>query len=642
MPAPKQNTVPAPELRRLPKPPTQKFTIIAQDPGLRDRRGKIVRAEVAVPAELLQPGPWGYRVQVIDYDAASDQLWTAHNYERDKKNENLLRDPFQKFSDQRLLSDPKFHQQNVYVIIMRILARFEHALGRRVSWSFGGHQLKVAPHATCDANAFYSKEDEALFFGYFVDPRFRGSKPVAGKGLIFTCLSHDIVAHETTHALVDGLRQRYTEPSSPDQAAFHEGISDVVALLSVFALPEVMRGVLGKFRDQGTVSARDMQPEKLRESVLFALAEEMGSALSQARGGALRHSVDLVRNPKLIRSEEFQEPHRRGEILVAAMLNALIEIWANRLEALRQKGTTQMNLGRVVEEGQRAADILLTMTIRALDYCPPVHLEFGDYLSALLTSDREIRPDDPTFQFRVHLLKSFRAYGIKPASRYRDSEPGLWGSPEQEIQKPGGLSYDRAHYEPMQRDPDEVFRFIWENRDPLGLTANAYSQVQSVRPCVRVGNDGFMLRETVAEYVQILRLMPNELEAAGYERPPAALLPDDREVFLYGGGTLIFNEWGRLKYHIHNHLSNHAKQSERLRHLAKTGYYLLRRPVNETIRAGGPSVFARMHLNRGLNRPRAVTEGWVGAPPAPQNSSAPAHAHGATSENLEENNHADA
>src|SRR5262249_34423159 len=91
-------------------------------------------------------------------------------------------------------------------------------------------QLKVAPHAFAEANAFYSKRDEALLFGYFAGP----------KGTIFTCLSHDIIAHETTHALLDGLRPRYLEPSSPHQAAFHEGFADVVALLSVFSIREVV------------------------------------------------------------------------------------------------------------------------------------------------------------------------------------------------------------------------------------------------------------------------------------------------------------------------------------------------------------------------------------------------------------------
>src|SRR5215471_6088434 len=62
---------------------------------------------------------------------------------------------------------------------------------------------------------------EPFFFGYFM-----GSD---GK-LVFTCLSHDVVAHETTHALLDGLRKRYMERSTPDQAAFHEGFADVVAV----------------------------------------------------------------------------------------------------------------------------------------------------------------------------------------------------------------------------------------------------------------------------------------------------------------------------------------------------------------------------------------------------------------------------
>ena len=38
-------------------------------------------------------------------------------------------------------------------------AQFERALGRRLSWSFGGHQIKVAPHAFAEANAFYSPEN---------------------------------------------------------------------------------------------------------------------------------------------------------------------------------------------------------------------------------------------------------------------------------------------------------------------------------------------------------------------------------------------------------------------------------------------------------------------------------------------------
>src|SRR6185369_4652655 len=112
-----------------------------------------------------------------------------------------------------LLDDQRFHAQNAYALVMQTLARFEFALGRRVGWGFQTHQLKVAPHGMMDANAFYSREVEGLVFGYF---------PGRTKRTVYTCLSHDVVVHETTHALIDGLRRRYLDPSGPDQAAFHE------------------------------------------------------------------------------------------------------------------------------------------------------------------------------------------------------------------------------------------------------------------------------------------------------------------------------------------------------------------------------------------------------------------------------------
>src|ERR1035441_10428494 len=104
-----------------------------------------------------------------------------------------------------------------------------------IGWGFGSHHLIVLPHAFRGANAYYSPRDHALLFGYFTG--------ATGK-TVYTCLSHDVIVHETTHALLHGLRERFSDPSSPDQAAFHEGFADVVALLSVFSLPEVAAVIL--------------------------------------------------------------------------------------------------------------------------------------------------------------------------------------------------------------------------------------------------------------------------------------------------------------------------------------------------------------------------------------------------------------
>ena len=560
---------------------TRKLTIIAQDPSIKVD-GRILRTEVEIPAEELQPGPWGYRVHVVDYDSSTETLYKPLEY---PPLDGANGDPFKRASDAKLLSDPNFHAQNTYAIIMRILARFEFALGRRVSWNLYGHQIKVAPHAFAEANAFYSEDDEALMFGYFP----------GSDGMVYSCLSHDIVAHEATHALLDGLRDRYTDPSSPEQAGFHEGFADIVALLSVFSLTSVVETLIdigARRRDPTRIAKESLTLEALRKSMLLGLAKEMGQELSAVRGSVLRRSVDLEPSRDYIKQKEFEEPHRRGEILVAAVLNAFLGVWVKRLEALDRPGG--LDRGRVVEEGAAIADYLLTMVIRALDYAPPVNLEFCDFLSAVLTSDREINPNDSKYKFRETLLKSFLSYGIKPKSAGTASDPGIWLAPE------GNISNERIRFDSLQRDRDEVFRFIWDNREALGLYERAFSRVLSVRPCLRIGPDGFALRETVAEYMQILDLQASELSRPLKVKKPKDM-PNDQEVRLSGGGALIFNEYGKLKYHIHNRLTDSERQSQRIEYLWSYGYY--RNPA-------AFRNFASLHRQRATSLSSFSREDW--------------------------------
>jgi hypothetical protein len=571
------------------RPRTRRLTIIAQDPSVRVD-GRILTTEVEVPAEEIAPGPRGYRVKVIDYDTSSGVLYQPAAYP--PLQNGAYMDPFKEDAalpnNSGLLDDPRFHQQNVYAIVMKTLARFEFALGRRVSWGFRGHQIHVAPHAFADANAFYSKRDQALVFGYF-----RG----LSNELVFSCLSHDVVAHETTHAILDGLRNRFTDPSSPEQAGFHEGFADVVALLSVFSLAAIVSTLL----PQGSrktklppflIDPDDLEVKALQESVLLGLADQMGAEMLGVRGDradALRRSVTLATLTKrqVQTLPEFQEPHRRGELLVAAMLNAFLQVWRARIEAMK-RGRPDAPLDRdlVVEQGADAADRLLTMAIRALDYTPPTDLQFSDYLSALLTADKEVVPDDNKYHYRDIMRRSFANYGIEPASI--NSSDGTWEPCNAD------LTYDRSHFESMMREPDEVFRFIWENRAELQLHEQAYTKVISVRPCLRTGPDGFVLRETVAEYIQMITLQAQELQY--FDPPvgkPSAMSPD-QEVTIYGGGALIFDEYGRLKYHVFNRLSNATRQTPRLKYLWQCGYF--------DTAAAADGGFSQLHLDRALNK----------------------------------------
>ena len=572
-------------------PNTQRVTIIAQDPSVR-LKGHILTAEVDVPAEELIPGPCGYRVNVIDYDATANVLYepAVLTFDADGKIEDsffLEKDASaaqKRKRDARLLADPKFHAQNVYAIAMRTLARFEFALGRRVAWGSAGHQIHIAPHAFAEPNAFYSREDRGIFFGYF---NGAGGKPV------FTCLSHDVVAHETTHAILDGLRGRYLEPSSPDQAAFHEGFADVVALLSVFSLPKIVESLLDIETDgDRLIDEKHLTPERLKDGGLFGLAEQFGIATG-IRGDALRRSIKLKPGLPYMSMPGFDEEHERGELLVAAFMSAFLRIWMTRVERVGFIQGKKRDRSIVRDEGARVADHLLTMAIRAIDYCPPTDLTFADYLSALLTVDREVVPDDAKYDYRGALLKSFEDFDIRPAAA-TDSE-GNWRRCDEDF------VLSRVRFDSMLRDPHEVFRFVWENQKKLKLTdekgvVKGYVEVQSVRPCIRIGPDGFVLRETVAEYIQILSLEVREVEPLLKFAPPKEMLLEIpwKTVRVYGGGALIFDEYGRLKYQIANHLDNseddRKRQKARLKHLWEGGYY--DRPDEEQSR------FSQIHLAR--------------------------------------------
>jgi hypothetical protein len=541
--------------QRTPEVRTRCMPVLAQDCGVRLNDGTILMAYVSVPWEDLAAGPTGHRVQLVDYDATTGTMYAPA--EVDSGDVPVPAD------NAEILGDPAFHACNTYALVMRTLARFEFALGRRVSWYFRAHQLKVLPHAFEHMNAFYSREAESLVFGYYR----KDGEPS------FMCLSHDIVVHETTHALLDGLRSRFMAPSSPDQAAFHEGFADIVALLSVFSLADVLSLLLthdSAASDQGGVMPRSaVTAERLKSSVLLGLADDMEAESGTARVNALRRSVDIEPDVRALDRIEFREPHRRGEILVAATMRAFVDAWVRRLQAPAATATDLIEVRRVAEEGADVARTLLTMAIRALDYTPPVHLEFGDFLSAMITADSEIRAEDARYGLRQGLLEWFGRYGIMPAS---DTDDGLWKPSDVQLGSEG------VRFGSLQTDAVEMFRLVWANRAKLSLTPSAYTRIASVRPCIRISpDDGLPLRETVAECLQYVKIRASELGRYGLMKPEG--MPDDTEIELEGGSTLLLDDYGRLKYEVHNRLPDPGKKKDatkaqaRLQYLWEQGHF---------------------------------------------------------------------
>lgn len=491
----------------------------------------MVTAVVGLPWEDLEDGPMGCSVYVMDYDSSTGKMYRPAS----PRGSADIHAPATRAA---LLSDPVYQAWNVYAIVMRTLLRFEFALGRRVGWGIRGHQLKVVPHAFEDANAFYSPEAEGLLFGYL-----RGDEPM------LLCMSHDVVAHETAHALLDGLRDNFMSPSSPDQAALHEAFADIVALLSVFSLPEVVRHLVCPIADEeaetpvGLVKRSTLTWERLRDTALFKLADNMRAGTG-VRADALRRSVEIAPDTRILFRPEYLEEHRRGEVLVAAVMRTFLAAWVARIERLGEGPDSLIDVNVAAETGADIADLMLTMCIRAIDYTPPIHILFSDFLSALLTADHQVRADDSRYQLRDILVTTMAQYGIKPAST---SSTGCWCTPDRKLSRGG------THFSGLQTDTTEMFRHVWNNRGVLRLNPNAFTRIASVRPCLRVSpEDGFQIRETVVECGQFLKLSVPELISYGLDPPKG--VPPDTQIELEGGSTLILDEYGELKFEVSNRL----------------------------------------------------------------------------------------
>jgi hypothetical protein len=447
----------------IPEPVSRTLRIFTFDPSLSAQfnQAGIGEITIGIPWEKnLQSGPVGEYIEVIDSDPASGVFYKPVD----------LNDPRILAQDGLAPSEsnPQFHQQMVYAVAMTTIGHFEQALGRVALWSShrepGGPQekfvrrLRIYPHAMRDRNAYYSPEKKALLFGYF-PVGIKDAYNTPGT-LVFTCLSHDIVAHETTHALLDGVHPRFSEPVNPDVLAFHEAFADIVALFQHFSYPGVLRDQIARTR--GNLAS---------ENLLGQLAQQFGQA--SGRGSALRDALGEINpetgkwephKPDVHILEKTSEPHDRGAILVAAVFGAFLKVYRARtvdLYRLASEGTGVLREGdihpdlsnRLADEAARSANHILQMCIRAIDYCAPVGITFGDYLRAVVTADQDLNPDD-VYGYRLAFVESFRQWGIHPRRMRSMSVEGLlWPT--------GEAAEEEAE---VQLDPQEMQSLFTEDQ----------------------------------------------------------------------------------------------------------------------------------------------------------------------------------
>jgi hypothetical protein len=422
----------------------RRVRIFSFDPALAARYdlAGVSGITIEIPWESnLKPGPVGEYIEVVDFDPASGMAYSPV----DLNAPDLLATDGLQPSE----SDPRFHQQMCYAVARKTVDHFERALGRKALWSSYRHKdgetyhenyvprLRIYPHALRQQNAYYSPQKKALLFGYFQTTAKDGQNTPGTT--VFTCLSHDIIAHETTHALLDGVHPRFNEPVNEDVLAFHEAFADIVALFQHFSYPGVLRDQIARTRG-----------DLARQSVLGQLAQQF--ALASGRGDALRSYLGKRNakgewepskpDPTIL--DQTTEPHDRGAILVAAVFGAFAKVYRSRtrdLFRIATEGTGVLRGGdihpdlvnRLAEEAQLCADRALQMCIRAIDYCPPVGITFGAYLRAIVTADHDMNPIDQQ-SWRLAFIESFREWGISPrGARSMAEDSLLWPTEDQVV-----------------------------------------------------------------------------------------------------------------------------------------------------------------------------------------------------------------
>ncbi len=561
--------------------------------GTQLETARINQVTLSVPWEPLDRGPRGEYLEVIDRDPPSRCFYEGV----DLDNRYLLAEDGYPPSQ----STPQFHQQMVYAVAMRTIRNFERALGRLALWAphrqppppEGGRfsegfvrRLRLYPHALREANAFYSPEKQAVLFGYFQATLGPGSSPVS----VFTCLSHDVIAHEVTHALLDGMHRRFAEPSNPDVLAFHEAFADLVALFQHFSLPEVLRHQIAATR--GDLASQNRLGE---------LAQEVG--LATGHHGALRSAIGeydaqtgqwrpRAPDPDAYRRET--EPHARGALLVATVFDAFLTLYRARVADLFRiatRGTGVLPAGqlhpdlvsRLAAEAAKTAQRVLEMCIRALDYCPPVDITFGDYLRALITADSEFDPLDED-NSRAAFIEAFRRHGILPDDVRALSEEGLlWKqataladedtAPVIEFIRGWTTQIDSWN---LSRNRERLFARMRDQRIGLHAFLEQHGlarairavdpahpfEVHSLRPSSRVDWQGKSHFQWIIELTQ---RTPEFLD------PVRAALPGaEPDYYFRGGVTLLVDaETGRVRYGVYKRLDSQERRRRQRRYMTE-------------------------------------------------------------------------
>ena len=310
----------------------------------------------------------------------------------------------------------------------------QDTLGRRVAWGFDAPQLLVVPRAGWWANAYYERRSHSLQFFSFR----------AGGKLIHTSLSRDIVAHETAHALIDGIDPDLYDALDPQSLALHEGVADLTAVLIAFRSGKLRRAVLDK--TDGSIE---------KSTNFSSIGEQFGRAIDPSgQAGWLRNLLNEDKlDPDGDPADEPEE-HELSQVITGVLYRFLTVLHTDYKRRLAERfGTSTFAVSGRALFG--ASEQFKRMILRGLDYMPPGEITFADYGRAILAADQASFVDDT---WRRWLRENFVIRGIVRQESDLDVETNVPNRAIRDVDLQGLVDSDWVAY-----------TFAEKNRKLLGI-----------------------------------------------------------------------------------------------------------------------------------------------------------------------------
>jgi len=311
---------------------------------------------------------------------------------------------------------PGFDAVHTFAVARMTLAMYQRALnGTSIPWQWnvGSNRdpLRVFPRAGVGANAFYSRSSRSLKFLYFDPP---GTAP--GTATTFTCRSLDIVAHETGHAILDGLKPNWLLANNPPQTGgLHESFGDLSAIFLALSQLDQVEAIVAQTKGN------------LHDKTFLAeLAEEFGDALGRPNG--LRNADNDL---KL--SQVGTEVHAISQVFTGAIYDILADIFAFERDPARRDDAVVL-----YEVGQ----YLLSLVLRAMIAAPDTGATFAQVVNEML---HLAESDGKPVQYRNFIRNRFaiREVVVAPGGMDEDVPSGFELAPFVEDEE--GVPQDRSH-----------------------------------------------------------------------------------------------------------------------------------------------------------------------------------------------------